>query len=778
MTQSHAEQSAGSTPSAPCIEDEHRLVVILHTVTDCVVNLNTASSPDEAVPQALAAVGQVLGVERILVLEFGTATGNARRAIPRYQWASHGIMPIDQAFLNGFAFNDADMTEWLSPLQRGEHVFATQDTSNTTVARILKELKLASILLMPIAVEGRFWGQIGFHSSDPTRIWTESEIDILRALANLIGTVVQRSARMKRLTETSDKLTLSNILLTAATESSPDGILIVNQEGRIISYNRRFVEMWVIPEQLAALGNDQAVLHAVTNQIKDPEKFLMRVRDIYEHPENTFQDEIECKDGRFFERHSTALRRQNGEYIGRIWFFRDVTTRKAAGATIARLARTDVLTGLANRATFAEQLERILVARRRGGKPFAVLYLDLDHFKDVNDTLGHPVGDALLRSVAERLKAVTRESDVVARLGGDEFAVLQPDFTDETAVGMLAQRLLTALSQPYAIDGHDIRITTSIGIAFHDDTMMDAQTLLRNADLALYRAKEDGRNTYRFYTKEMDDTVRARVTMAEEFRLALAEDQMKLHYQPQIDARDGQIKGLEALVRWNHPKRGLLLPGSFIHIAELTGLIVPLGRWVQNEACRQMKEWLDAGIAPPVLAINLSAAEFKIAEIEDQILAVIDKYGLPPDRIELEITEYTMMEVSDRSDDILERLKQRGIGISIDDFGMGYSSLAYMKRFRPSRIKIAGEFVSGMLANEADRAVVRAIVGMAHELHVGLIAEGVESAAQTKFLCGLGCYEVQGFVYSHAIPTEDITAILRRRKKFVLADYRALPVVA
>ncbi len=461
-----------------------------------------------------------------------------------------------------------------------------------------------------------------------------------------------------------------------------------------------------------------------------------------------------------------------------LYLAREIAVRKVAEQKVALLARADPLTGLPNRRVFVEALQQAIGRAGRGGKGFAIHYLDLDHFKDVNDTLGHMTGDELIRAVGNRLGDGVRVTDVVARFGGDEFAILQTDIREPADAAVLAGKLIEAIAQPFSIKGNRIQSGTSIGITVGEPGTTDGETLLSHADLALYRAKSEGRNTYRFFTESMDTEVHERVQLVAELRQAIADGQMTLHYQPQVDVRDGKIKGFEALVRWNHPARGLVLPGNFIHIAELTGLIAPLGRWVLNEACRQMKEWLDAGIAPPVLSVNLSAAEFKVAGIQRKILAVIDKYGVAPDRIELEITEYAMMDVSERSDDILERLKERGVGISIDDFGKGYSSLAYMKRFRPSRIKIAGEFVSGMLENEADRAVVRAIVEMAHELRIGLIAEGVETAAQAAFLCELGCCDAQGFFFSRALPAGDVTAILRRGGNFAPADCRPFTAVA
>ena len=457
---------------------------------------------------------------------------------------------------------------------------------------------------------------------------------------------------------------------------------------------------------------------------------------------------------------------------------RDITARRLVEQTVMQLARTDQLTDLPNRRVFNEALQQAIGRVSRDGRAFAVLYLDLDHFKDVNDTLGHTVGDELLVMVSKRLQNSVRASDVIARFGGDEFAVLQTDIQDPSDAAVLATKLIEVLAHPFFIRENKIQTSTSIGIAVNDPDTNDRDVLLSHADLALYEAKSKRRGSYHFFAKSMDTEVHARVKLVSELRRALSEGEMTLHYQPQVDARNGRIIGLEALVRWNHPERGLLLPGGFIGIAETSGLIMPLGQWVQIEACRQMRDWLDAGIAPPVLAINLSAMEFKTPEIEEQIIRTIEKYGVPPDRIELELTESTMMELSKRSNDVLVRFRQQNIRMSIDDFGTGYSSLAYMKRFRPNRIKIAGEFVSDMLKDETDRAVVQSIIGMAQALNIEVIAEGVETAAQAKFLCDLHCYEVQGFAFSRARSAADITSILRRKKVFALIDRSALIEVA
>ena len=717
--------------------------------------------------------------------------------------------------------------------------------------------------------------------------------------AGLVGPPV---GRIQRHSEILGKLSFSYILLTAVIESSPDGILVANNINKILTYNQRFRDIWNISPADEAAGIDEKMLLSKAQALKDPERYVENIRFQHAHPNQESRYDTEFKDGRVIEESTTVLSHKD-EYMGRIWFYhditkirqatqkltqseqrlttildtvvdgilivdvqtrkfvqgnhailnmlgygldefltlstddihpvatltearqlfhyvasgepgsgkdipikrrdgsvffgdisagvmrlserpylvcnvRDITARRLIELKVTQLARTDQLTNLPNRRVFYEALEQVIGRASREGRGFAVLYLDLDHFKDVNDTLGHTIGDELLVMVGKRLQNSVRAGDVVARFGGDEFAVLQTEIQDPSDAAVLATTIIESLSQPFLIHENKIQLSTSIGIVVSDPVANDCEALLSHADLALYEAKFKRRGTYHFFAESMDTEVRARVKLISELRRALTEGQMTLHYQPQVDARNGRIIGLEALVRWNHPERGLLLPGSFIGVAERTGMIVPLGQWVQIEACRQMRDWLDAGIAPPVLALNLSAVEFKTAGIEDQIIGTITKYGVPPDRIELELTESTMMELSKRSNDVLARFRRQGIRISIDDFGTGYSSLAYMKRFRPNRIKIAGEFVSDMLDDEADRAVVKSIIGIAQALNIEVIAEGVETAAQAKFLCDLQCFEVQGFAFSRARSAPDITTNLRRKKVFALIDRSALTKVA
>jgi diguanylate cyclase (GGDEF)-like protein/PAS domain S-box-containing protein len=461
---------------------------------------------------------------------------------------------------------------------------------------------------------------------------------------------------------------------------------------------------------------------------------------------------------------------------------RDITARKLATEQLDYLAHYDHLTGLANRRAFVQALDRTIAAARQGTR-FAVLYLDLDHFKDINDTLGHPVGDRVLQAVAERLRASVRAGDTVARFGGDEFAVILADIQEladaaavsdrildltraaipiETAACAVADSIVRAIGEPYFVQGNEIRSGATIGIAVYGADSPDVETVLSHADVALYRGKAEGRGSYRFFTDAMDVAVRARVSMNDDLRRAIASDQLVLFYQPQVDVDTGRIVGLEALVRWNHPTRGIIGPGEFIPAAEVNGLIVSLGDWVLRKACLQTKEWLDAGIAPPLVAVNLSGVQFKTPVILERTIArVLAESGLPAGLLELELTESVLMEASHENSDVLLRLRQAGHRIAIDDFGSGFSSLGYLRRYPVDRIKIAQSFTLGVGETSGNDAIVKAALGLAHELGLEVVVEGVETAAELDLLKPWGCHIVQGFYFAKPLPVPEVTALLR-----------------
>jgi diguanylate cyclase (GGDEF)-like protein/PAS domain S-box-containing protein len=465
------------------------------------------------------------------------------------------------------------------------------------------------------------------------------------------------------------------------------------------------------------------------------------------------------------EIHGSAL--DIGGKLALITLAMDVTAREAAEQRIMQLACRDGLTGLANRGVFVDALKQAIARADRGDKGFALLYLDLDHFKDVNDTLGHPAGDLLLKFVAKQLQASVRATDTVARFGGDEFSVIAADVVEPADAALLANRLLRAISKPFSVHGNEICSGASIGIAVFGSYTRDPESLLSHADMALYRAKAEGRGTYRFFTDAMDTEVRARVTLGAELREAVAAGQLFLVYQPQVETATGRITGLEALVRWRHPRLGIVGPCEFIPVAESAGLIVALGEWVLREACRQTKAWLDAGIAPEVTAVNLSAHQFKTPEkLESDIVAILADAGLPPRYLALELTESVLMEASRVNNDVLLRLRERGLRIAIDDFGTGYSSLDYLRRFPVDQIKIDKSFIVDLATKPSNAAIVKAAIGLARELNIDVLTEGVETAEQLELLKKWGCREVQGYYFARPMPVEDVAKLLRAGRIF------------
>jgi diguanylate cyclase (GGDEF)-like protein len=441
-------------------------------------------------------------------------------------------------------------------------------------------------------------------------------------------------------------------------------------------------------------------------------------------------------------------------------------------------AQTDVLTGLANRRMF---LDRVCVAfadARRNGTPFVVHSLDLDQFKDVNDTMGHPAGDWLLCQVADRLKACVRETDLVARFGGDEFAVLQTGANDPaTDAGALAAKIGAVLAAPYEIEGATVNVTVSIGIARYQPELTSPEAIMIQADLALYRAKEDGRKCYCFHSPELDRQVRERVAITDDLRGAIGRSELELYYQPQVELATGHVLGLEALLRWKHPTRGLVSPTQFIPIAERSGSIIEIGKWVFEEACRQYHVWRTDGVAPNLLAVNFSATQFKAgADLEHDIAACLKRWAIAPECIEIELTESVLMHVSEQHGDILERMRRSGLHIALDDFGTGYSSLSYLTTYPVNRLKIAQQLVFGVTTERRSATVVRAAIRLARDLNIDLIAEGVENADQAKFLLSAGCRQAQGYHFGRPMDAASATEFLRQRFSTRVTEIRPMRI--
>ncbi|MWV24943.1 EAL domain-containing protein [Methylobacterium sp. 2A] len=433
----------------------------------------------------------------------------------------------------------------------------------------------------------------------------------------------------------------------------------------------------------------------------------------------------------------------------------DVSTRKASEARADAMARLDPLTGLPNRLLLRERLAEALARLVRTGEACALLLIDLDRFKPVNDTLGHPIGDALLEKVADRLRSTVRPTDTVARIGGDEFVILQAGVRDAAGTQALARRIVDLIGRTYMVEGHLLTIGASVGVALAPEDGADADRLLKNADLALYRAKLDGRGTYRFFEPEMDARMQARRKLELDMRQALARREFQLHYQPQLQLESEKLIGCEALIRWRHPDRGLVSPLDFIPLAEEIGLIVPIGEWVIRQACRDAMTWP----AHMSVAVNVSPAQFKSDRLVETIISALASSGLPARRLEVEITEGVLLQENDKTLQTLHRLRELGVRVSMDDFGTGYSSLSYLRSFPFDKIKIDRSFVKDLATKPDGEAIIRAIAGLGKSLGMTTVAEGVETPEQMQRIRLEGCTDVQGYLISRPVPSEDLLQV-------------------
>jgi diguanylate cyclase (GGDEF)-like protein len=458
-----------------------------------------------------------------------------------------------------------------------------------------------------------------------------------------------------------------------------------------------------------------------------------------------------------------ALFDADGRCVGYEGTVEDVTERKRYQARIEQQANYDTLTGLANRSLLQDRLEQALLTASSYNSRLAVVFVDLDRFKFINDSLGHHIGDRLLKTMADRLESCVRDCDTVARLGGDEFVVLITGQTAPDQVRAVVERMLAVVAQPWITDQGEFNVSCSVGVALYPNDGTDAQTLLKHADSAMYRAKDSGRNNFQFFTRELNTLMTERLEMESRLRRALERDQFLLHYQPRIELCSGSIIGAEALIRWKLPEQGIVAPGRFIPLAEETGLIVPIGKWVLREACAQNKAWQDAGLEPIVVSVNVSARQFRQDNLVRTVAEVLEETGLEARYLELELTESMVMHDAAQLVAMLGELKRLGVHISVDDFGTGYSSLSYLKRFPVDRLKVDRSFVEHLATDSDDATIVHAIITLGHNLGLKVVAEGVEQPEQVSFLRLNQCDEAQGYFFCRPIEATALADRLRKR---------------
>jgi diguanylate cyclase (GGDEF)-like protein/PAS domain S-box-containing protein len=539
-----------------------------------------------------------------------------------------------------------------------------------------------------------------------------------------------------------------------------EGVIITDPEGRILSVNPAFCRIsGYTSEQV--LGRKPSLLQSGQYDRAFYQAMWGRLTE-----SGHWSGEIwnRSRDGRIYPEwlSISASCDADGKVRHYVGVFSDISERKRAESQIRHLAEHDALTELPNRVLLLDRLEQALHKAQRSGTLVGLLFIDLDHFKNINDTLGHEIGDELLRHVSQRIQLALRASDTISRTGGDEFTVLLPDLNEPGDSERVTQTILASLARPVWLSDHEIVVSASIGISIYPGDGETAQRLIQCADIAMYHSKDHGRNTYSFYTSDMNVRVSERMLLEHRMRQALERGEFVLHYQPQVSAADGEIRGLEALARWQHPEIGMISPARFIPVAEDSGLILRLGDWVLREACRQMRQWFDAGLPRMTIAVNISAIQFREANFVASVRAALRDTGLPPELLELEITESVMMNHVEQTMGCLRELKDIGVRFSIDDFGTGYSSLTYLKRFPIDKLKIDQSFVRGVVVDPQDASIVRTIIALADSLNLTTIAEGVESAEVCDALFDLGCGEIQGYLFARPQGAAEIEDLIRR----------------
>lgn len=570
----------------------------------------------------------------------------------------------------------------------------------------------------------------------------------------------QLASQNKILLDVNQQLESAISLLQATLEATADGILVLDDGGNVVNYNQKFIDIWELPSD-TKLDRDQ-ILTQVSAELSEP--YANSLKERYTQFDADSFNSFKLKNGKILECYSQVQQLQ-AQKMGQVWSFRDVTEHKKAQVIIQHQAFHDSLTNLPNRTLFDRELAQALTQAQQANQSLGVMFLDLDRFKTINDTLGHAVGDLLLKNVVERLKKCVRDQDIIARWGGDEFTLLLPQISGRDAATAIAKRILDALKPGFNLEQHYLHITSSIGIALFPDDGKDAETLLKNADVALYWVKEKGRNNYQHYASRLNSQAHELFNLENYLHHALAQQEFTLYYQPIIEVDTNKIVKMEALLRWQHPELGIVAPDMFIPLAEENGLIVDIGAWALKTACTQTKTWQNMGMSDLIVSVNLSARQFYNNDLVQTIKQILAQTTLSADSLELEITETATMRNTKLAKQILFKLHQMGISLSMDDFGTGYSSLSYLKDFPFSTIKIDRSFVKDLSVDSSNVAIINAITTLGAGLNLQIVAEGVESEQLKNILETLHCNYMQGYFISLPLTPDKATDLLLRRKK-------------
>jgi diguanylate cyclase (GGDEF)-like protein/PAS domain S-box-containing protein len=720
-----------------------------HTVTR---SLAEADDSPAALKAAIRAVCETEGWEcgryfrpdaKANVLRLEVAWGVEHEAVQRYIEGSRDITYAPGVGLAGRVWQSGQPV-WVSDLHADGRV---------AQAALAQQSGMHGAFVFPVASEGKTIGVLAFNSRD-VRQPEERLLQTIHIVGAQIGQFVQRK-NAEEVTRESEERFRSLTLL------SSDMYWEQDEELRFTKFSGTGSTR-VNSNNLPYIGKKRWEQNYVNMNAEDWERHieLLEARQPFKDLELCRLDESGKKV--WISISGEPVLDAAGRFKGYRGVGKDITARKVDEEHIQYLANHDTLTALPNRSMFSEIVNLAIHSARRYHRAFAVLFVDLDRFKIINDTLGHEAGDDLLKEMAHRLKTTVRASDVVARLGGDEFVVLVQEVAEAKDVEIVARKLLAALMRPVLIDRQEYRVTASIGIAMFPSDGADEQALMKNADIAMYAAKEEGKNTHKFYSAEANVHSFERLALESGLRRGLEHNEFQLHYQPKVDLHTGRITGMEALVRWQHPELGMVPPGQFIPLAEESGLIVPLGRWVLKHACAQNVAWQRAGLPPLCISVNLSARQFADEDLLADIAGALEESGLRPQFLELELTESMVMRNPERALAVLEAVKRMGVRLAIDDFGVGYSSLTHLKRFPIDTLKVDRSFIRDIPQDPEDKAIAEAIIAMGKSLNLTVVAEGVETAEQHGFLREHACDEMQGYYFSKPVPGERFAELLRQ----------------
>lgn len=707
--------------------------------------LYSSESWKKAMPAALELIGKAARFSRIRMYR-NLSNNGAAKSMDMMGWALHPEMEAQRG--ETIDFELPQFRRWRDMFDRGEPVFGTLSDFPSAEHGFLLERNTQSIALLPIFSEKKWWGLLCLERLDTSERISPEEIGALLAASRSIGVAIQRETANKRLSQA-----------TIAFDTAAEGIMICDAENRITGINKGFTEITGYTEE-EVLGKTPTILNSGGHA---PEFFENMWASLEQAGRWRGEIRNRRKNGEIYPEWLTitVVRNDDGLIQHYVAVFADISEIKHSQQRLYELVNHDPLTGLPNRRLLNELLEHAIKRAEREGTKIALLFVDLDRFKNINDTLGHQVGDKLLKKAAQRLSDAVRDSDTIARLGGDEFVVMLEFDSDLEDPATVAKKIIGSIQDEFLIDGYELFIGASIGISVFPEDGRSADDLIKAADIAMYQVKNEGKNDYRFYASQLSDHAREKLTLDTLLRRALERQQLEVYYQPQVSLATGKIIAAEALLRWHHPETGMISPNKFIPLAEETGLIVQIGEWVLREAAYHAIQLAEQNIPLSWIAVNVSGVQIHRSNFADTVYGVLVETGCDPAMLELEITESAIMRNVEYVIDVCQQLKAMGVRLALDDFGTGYSSLSYLKKFPLDKLKIDQSFVHDLPDDAEDAAISSAIIALGQNLGLSITAEGVEKTEQRDFLVAKGCTEAQGYLYGKPVTFQELVNMLK-----------------